>query len=77
MKRALFWDCFHALPGDIQRLAREKYQLWEQNCFRPSLHFKPLKDEVWSVRINQNYRAFGATQRVFDRLVLDWHPLGI
>jgi hypothetical protein len=40
-------------------MAREKYQLWEQDCFHPSLRFKPLKDDVWSVRINQNYRALG------------------
>jgi hypothetical protein len=56
---APFWDCFHALPENIQRLAREKYRLWEQDCFHPSLHFKPLKENVWSVRINQSYRAMG------------------
>jgi hypothetical protein len=51
--------CFHALPGDIQRLAREKYQVWEQDCFHPSLHFKRLEADVWSVRISQSYRALG------------------
>jgi hypothetical protein len=52
---AQYWDCFNALPDDIQRVAKEKYRLWEKDCFHPSLHFKPLMDDVWSVRINQNY----------------------
>ena len=56
---AQFWACFNALPEDLQRIAKTKYRLWEQDCFHPSLHFKPLKDDVWSVRITQNYRALG------------------
>jgi hypothetical protein len=56
---AQFWECFDALPKDIQRIAKEKYRLWEQDCFHPSLHFKPLQEDVWSVRINQRYRALG------------------
>jgi hypothetical protein len=56
---AQFWECFNALPEGIRRAAKEKYQLWEQDCFHPSLHFKPLKSDGWSVRINQSYRALG------------------
>jgi hypothetical protein len=56
---AHFWDCFNALPEDVQRIAKEKYRVWGKNNFHPSLHFKPLKDDVWSVRINQSYRALG------------------
>jgi hypothetical protein len=56
---ARFWDCFQALPQDTQHLARAKYRLWEQDCFHPSLHFKLLKEDVWSVRINPTYRALG------------------
>ena len=56
---AQFWECFDALPEDLQRIAQEKYRLWQQDCFHPSVHFKPLKEDVWSVRINQSYRALG------------------
>jgi hypothetical protein len=56
---ARFWECFNALPEDVQRAAKEKYKTWERDCFHPSLHFKPLKEDVWSVRINQSYRALG------------------
>jgi hypothetical protein len=78
---AHFWECFNALPEDLQRMAKEKYRLWERDCFHPSLHFKPLMDDVWSVRINHNYRALGrrkgglivwfwiGTHADYDRLV--------
>lgn len=78
---AQFWECFNALPGDIQRIANEKYKLWGQDSFHPSLHFKALRADVWSVRINRNYRALGrrkggqivwfwiGTHAEYDRLV--------
>ena len=56
---AKYWECFNALPSQIQDLAREKYRLWEQDCFHPSLHFKAIAPNVWSVRVNENYRAVG------------------
>ena len=54
-----FWACFNALPVEVQRQAREKFQLWLQDAFSPVLHFKPLINDVWSVRVNQSYRALG------------------
>jgi hypothetical protein len=54
-----FWTCFNALPAEIQQQAREKYCLWQTDTFHASLHFKPLIGNVWSVRINQSYRALG------------------
>jgi hypothetical protein len=43
----------------IQQQAREKFHLWQAEPFHPSLHFNELVGDVWSVRINQNYRALG------------------
>ena len=54
-----FWICHRALPLAIQELAREKFHLWQKEPFNPSFHFKELVADVWSVRINQNYRALG------------------
>ena len=54
-----FWRCFHALPKATQKLAREKFHLWRDEPFNSSLQFKELLKDVWSVRINQNYRALG------------------
>ena len=54
-----FWACYHALPEEIQRLAREKFRIWQTDAFNSALHFKPLMDDLWSVRVNQKFRALG------------------
>jgi hypothetical protein len=54
-----FWRCFHALPIRVQRLAYKNYRLWLENPYHPSLRFKPLKGDLWSVRVGGHYRAVG------------------
>ncbi|MDQ6632633.1 MAG: hypothetical protein M3Y82_12920, partial [Verrucomicrobiota bacterium] len=54
-----FWICFQDLPEKIQAQAKEKFCLWENDCFHPLLHFKPLLGDIWSARVNQNYRVLG------------------
>ena len=54
-----FWSCFHALPKATRKLAREKFHLWQDEPFNAALQFKELLKDVWSVRINQNYRTLG------------------
>ena len=46
-----FWHEFNRLPAHVQCLAREKFQLWLRDPFHPSMQFKPLVGNVWSVRI--------------------------
>lgn len=53
-----FWDAFEALPVEIQRKAKEKYQIIKGNEFHPSLKLKKI-DDYWSVRIGLQYRALG------------------
>jgi hypothetical protein len=57
-----FWICFDALPVAVQKQARERFQLWRGDAFNASLQFKELFNDVWSVRVNQNYRALGRRQ---------------
>ncbi len=57
-----FWTCFDRLPRDMQTIARQKYCLWIEDPFHPSLNFKELTPDLWSARINRQYRA-GPTQR--------------
>src|SRR5438309_8482151 len=52
-----FWQEFNRLPAHVQCLAREKFQLWLRDPFHPSMQFKPLVGNVWSVRIGDHYRA--------------------
>ncbi len=54
-----FWRCFDRLPAKVQRQARERFGLWQRDAFDAALHFKPLLGGVWSVRVNQQYRALG------------------
>lgn len=52
-----FWDCFAALPAQVQAVARKQFALWRTNPDYPSLMFKELRPGLWSVRINRQYRA--------------------
>jgi hypothetical protein len=54
-----FWKDFHGLRPEIQKLARERFKLWCEDPFAATFHFKVLFEDVWSVRVNQNYRAVG------------------
>jgi hypothetical protein len=54
-----FWGLYEALPAAIKSVARKNYQLWVQNPFHPSLHFKPLHKPNWCIRVGNHYRAVG------------------
>ncbi|MFB2897867.1 hypothetical protein ACE1CI_33555 [Aerosakkonemataceae cyanobacterium BLCC-F50] len=52
-----FWKAYAALSPEMKQQARKVYQLWKQNQFYPSLHFKKVGKNLWSVRITEDYRA--------------------
>jgi hypothetical protein len=55
-----FWQCFDALPADVQSLARKCYALLKTNPTHPSLHFKTVGNARFhSARIGLYYRALG------------------
>lgn len=51
-----FWQCYHALPDNIQRLADQCYELLKRDARHPSLHLKKV-GRFWSVRIGLHNRA--------------------
>jgi hypothetical protein len=53
-----FWECFDALPGRVQKLARRNYELLKEDPRHPSLHFKKV-GRYRSVRVGLQYRALG------------------
>jgi hypothetical protein len=65
-----FWAGFEQLPQNVQELARKQYRIWQRDPFHPSMHFKELKDDIWSVRIGQHYRALG--RRSGEMIVWFW-----
>lgn len=56
-----FHKLFAQLPSDMQEQAREVYELFKQNPYHPSLHFKRIdpQEPIYSVRVSRNYRAVG------------------
>lgn len=56
-----FWDCYHGLPKDIQRMADKAFEQFDQSPQHPSLHFKKVgrKQPVYSARVSLHYRALG------------------
>jgi hypothetical protein len=50
---------FRALPPVAREAARKAYHLWLTDPRHPSLHFKPIRGDIWSVRVTLNYRAIG------------------
>jgi hypothetical protein len=56
-----FWTAYRSLQESIKKSARKSYNLWEENPFHPSLHFKYVntEEDIWSVRITRGYRALG------------------
>ncbi|MDA1193013.1 MAG: hypothetical protein O3A46_15165 [Candidatus Poribacteria bacterium] len=54
-----FRGMYAQLPESIQRLADDKFRLFESDPSYPSLQFMKVesRDGHWKVRINRNYRA--------------------
>jgi mRNA-degrading endonuclease RelE of RelBE toxin-antitoxin system len=51
-----FWKCFYKLPENVQKLAKENFELLKRNPKHQSLHFKKI-GKLWSARVGLNYRA--------------------
>ena len=59
--RPSFWRSYAALDPRVKQTARAAYRLFAQDPNHPSLRFKKLQgyENIWSVRINEQYRAVG------------------
>jgi hypothetical protein len=59
-----FWQCFEALPAEIQALARRNYTLLRAEPTHPSLQFKTVGNgKFYSIRVGLYYRALGVPVR--------------
>jgi hypothetical protein len=75
-----FWSLLAALPKEIQDLAHKQFCLYKANPDHPGLKVKRLKhtkNPVWSVRINDTYRALAIrTTDAYDQPVMLWFWIG-
>jgi hypothetical protein len=67
-----FWKAFEKLPQHIQRQARRSYQLWKQDPYHPSRHFKQVhsRKPIFSTRIGMGWRAL--SRRDNDDMIWFW-----
>jgi len=67
-----YWKSYYELSADIRKQADAKFALWKEDPFHPSLRFKCThsKENIWSVRINLDYRALGV--RDGDQIIWFW-----
>lgn len=70
--RPAFWRAYARLSEVNRQAARRAYALFTKNPDHPSLRFKKLGgyDQVWSVRVNEQYRAIG--ERHGDTIIWVW-----
>jgi hypothetical protein len=52
-----FWQLYKNLSPDLKQKVKATYKLWQTNSLHPSLHFKKVGKNLWSVRITNDYRA--------------------
>ncbi len=71
---ARFRRQFAQLPNRIQEQSRRAYRQFKSDPVHPSLEFKKLPPhvDIWSLRINNNYRAVG--QREGETII--WFFIG-
>ena len=54
-----FWTTYESLDDEVKKQAKKSFELWRENPFHPSLHFKCVNKEenVWSLRVSRRDRA--------------------
>jgi hypothetical protein len=52
-----FKPLYDSLPPRVKALVDKNFTLLKRNPKHPSLHFKRIKDDLWSARVGRDYRA--------------------
>ena len=52
-----FWQSYSNLSPPIKEQVKKAYNLWKEDSSHPSLHFKKVGKNLWSVRVTNDYRA--------------------
>jgi hypothetical protein len=70
--RPSFWRAYSRLDSTVKKATRRAYELFAEHPDHPSLRFKKLGgyEDIWSVRINEQYRAVG--ERRGDEIIWVW-----
>ena len=67
------------LPKHVQKAAKSNYRKWRENPKHPSLNFKKheglsakAKEDIYSVRIGEHWRAVGVYIKRDDAIAWFW-----
>lgn len=73
MKHSLhanFWEFLAQLPQNIQKRVPQKIEMLRRNPRHPSLNFKKVGENLWTIRISKGYRALALEEE--DAFVWNW-----
>ena len=67
-----FLEYYRKLPKEVRERARRVYQLWQNDPYHSSLHFKKVHaiEPLYSVRIGKGWRVLGYLDQ--DTIVWFW-----
>ena len=52
-----FWQLYGELPARIREAADKQFVLWRENPRHRPLRFKRIRDNLWSGRVTDDFRA--------------------
>ncbi len=65
-----FMGLVQKLPQNIQRRTAKQIQVLQENPLYPSLQFKKVSVDLWSIRITNDYRALGYEED--GKIIWNW-----
>ncbi|MEP6754991.1 MAG: hypothetical protein ABJA67_05790 [Chthonomonadales bacterium] len=73
-----FRSKFESLPENIREKALQSFRLWMANTSHPGLYFKQIdsKEDIWSARINVDFRAVCMKKMQACETVYIWFWIG-
>jgi len=59
-----FWKAYKKLPKEIRQIAKKQYELFKNDPYHASLHFKRVHSNqpIYSARVTKDYRAIGVVK---------------
>jgi plasmid maintenance system killer protein len=73
-----FRERYESLPEEIREKARRSFGKWKANTRHPSLFLKQVdaEEDMWSVRVDRNYRALCMKTEDGGETVFVWFWIG-
>ena len=69
-----FWKLYKKLPKDIREIAKKQYNIFSNDPYHASLHFKSVHTNkpIYSARVTKDYRTLG----ILNKNIIIWFWIG-